>query len=782
MRTILIPLVGGLAWLFASFSVASLEYEGGDVDLTPFVTIYPPAKVEIPFSNFSDLESFLVGVADIAQMRRNSPHYWVKFEPIVNRTSESSVVLVIYGSIIDQIDLHLYRHGQLLESFSGGYFSQGKELFYTFEFQLEPDVDYEILGVLKGRYLTGPLSIGLRDAAEFAKADEKRKSLVYLCIGALLVLGCYNFVLYIGIRDSSYLYYSLYLLVTTLGWAAVFNVLAYNFDMLSLGWKLVPFYLAPILNSLFLLSFLRIRKETHPRIYYPVMTLMLANLIMVCLFPFVNSYLIYYSLVIYNASIWLALSLFAGVYRLLEGFKPARFFVLGFSVMALGSVFALLPGFGIRPPFESFYLVSLVAQTIDMTLLALALADKIAVMRAEKTAALKLSLQKDVEMLAVEKASNQALQTSNQNLKSMLTIHEELERKRRNFLLLVNHELRTPVNALLDSVRAFDSKGYNNVGFENIKYGAESLAVLLDKLGVFSELSDKHAEPVLGRVSIQRLMEKLAEIGSSLTTGKPVDVACVNENVGDVLIDGFLLEAALKPVLDNACKYTQEGVVSLEFRYDLEQQILTVVLEDSGEGINQHEIQRLLSAFEQGSEGFGRQEQGLGLGLFIAGAAVKVLGGKMALYPSKKLGGVQVVLEMPCEWVVPIEEGDGVVERALVVEDNAVNAKVLMGILKSMGVDSVHAENGQVALEIVQAELFDVVFMDLQMPVMDGFEATKALKAQGYPVAIIAITANSEQEARHRCLRLGMADVLVKPVRAPDIQHSVEKLGLSLPK
>ena len=116
------------------------------------------------------------------------------------------------------------------------------------------------------------------------------------------------------------------------------------------------------------------------------------------------------------------------------------------------------------------------------------------------------------------------------------------------------------------------------------------------------------------------------------------------------------------------------------------------------------------------------------------------------------------------------------------MEDNPINAKVLSAILESMNVNTEIAEDGQLAIEAAEKSQFDVVFMDLQMPVMDGFQATEYLRSKAYPAPILAVTANSEQEARHKCLEIGMAEVLIKPVRNQDIKDAIARLGGKLPE
>lgn len=772
---------------FHAVTSTPLVFNVSDLRLNEYLAIYPSPEITEISYEWDQVQSYISKTSPVAEMAKDKPSYWFAGSSIKNISANSDVVLVIHGSIIDVIEVHLYRNGRLEAYQATGYVYHRKELAYALNLEMKPGETYDIVLSFQSRYLTGPVHITLKDPEEFYRADYFERAVVFLCIGALVVLGLYNFVLFLGVREVSYLYYSLYLFSGIIGWAAIFNVLVYFFDVYSLGWNLVPFYLAPVFNSLFLLSFLRITRTSHPIIFYLVSGLMVVNIIWVISFAFISDYLTYYSMIIYNSTLWLALSLWAGILRLKEGYKPARFFVLGFTVFAIGGSVSILPGLGIKAPVENFYIVSLIAQTIDMTLLALALADKISLMRVEKEEAQQLAHNKNLQMLDIEKESNFKLQESNEKLQQAVKLYEDTDRKRKNFLLLANHELRTPVNALLDSVtilhdRQTKSGGESEKEIDNIKYGAESLSVLLDELSIFLELSNQHVEPVPSRVNLHSFFDKLVSIGETLSTGKNIVIEQEGYADSDIYADNFLLEVAIKPVLDNACKFTESGMVKIGFNYDKDDELLTLTIDDTGKGIDEDSVHRLLSAFEQTSEGFDREEGGLGLGLFITSTAVRTLGGRCGIHKSEELGGTQVKLVIPCEPLEQVEQLKGTISSALVVEDNPINAKVLSAILESMSVTTAIAEDGQLAIEAAEKSQFDVVFMDLQMPVMDGFQATEYLRSKAYPAPILAVTANSEQEARHKCLELGMADVLIKPVRNQDIKDAIARLGGKLPE
>ncbi len=774
---------------------ASLVFHGARLNLARGIEVYPApsANTDVHLDgraaepleyDWSGISAYLASQQDakirLADIPHSEPSQWLLLSGLVNGTAKSEVALVVHGSIVDTLEVHVYS-GAKLEAFQAtGYLYHRSALSYVLDLNLEPSQPYDILIRMESRYLTGPIKIELRDPDEFYQQDAEQRALVYLCLGALIILGSYNLFLFVGVRDPSYLFYSLYLFSGLVGWAAIFNILANHFDIYDLGWNLIPFYLAPVFNSLFLLSFLRVRRQEHPVIFYLVCVLMVINVLLVFAFTWITDYLAYYSFILYNSTLWIVVSLWASIKRYLEGYTPARFFVLGFAVLALGGMVSILPGLGIEAPVDNFYLLTLVAQTMDMTLLALALADKIALMRVEKQAALELAHQKDLRMLEVEKDANRVLAQANENLQKAVALHEEQERKRKNFLLLVNHELRTPVNAMMDSVA--------NMNVQHLRYGVESLSVLLDQLSIFSELNNDAVSPVPTRLNLHRFGDKLTGVASRLCADKNIHIQCEVSADSDIFVDAFLLEAAVKPILDNACRFTESGTICLALSFDStiqDSSNLIIKITDSGVGIPLPHQARILSAFEQSSEGYTRQSGGLGLGLYISKTAMDILGGTLTLNTPTDQTGLCVTLALRCDPLVFTPVLHGKVEHALVVEDNVVNAKVLSAILAGLGVSVAVAENGQQAVDYIENKVSttpDINFMDLQMPVMDGFEATKQLRAQGVTTPIIAVTANSEQASRHKCLSVGMSAVLVKPVRADDIQAVIEDLGGQIAK
>lgn len=775
-----------ILWLVAPTSLAipmlpQVQFTGERFDFSQNVTVM---KSEIAIDDLptrrTDIDHALSEAALIPEIDYNQPYYW--FATVLeNRSEVERIVLDVSGSIADKIKVRIYDHHGLIYEATGGYFYEREFLTNVIPLSLQPNHPYLMVTAIESRYFSGNLSFALDNIENIKKLNMHSQAIVYACLGAMGILGVYNLVLFLSIRHRSYLYYSLYLFSMVVAWMAVFTILTRHFGIYHLWFTLVTFPLGMIFSSLFVSSFLELSQKTHPYLNRMIQAIVLMNIVAIAIFPLLTQYYQYYKFIVVSTSIWLLFALFLGVVRWIEGYKSARYLVLGFSVLMVGGSFSLLPGLGIEPVIDNFFVVTLVAMTLDIAILAIALADRINTYRRERAEALEMAYTKDLKILEVEQSANRALIESNEKLKEALDVSERADRKKKQFLMVVSHELRTPLNAVVDVVSELSPKTITPQVVQFIQHGTEKLSLLVDELTVFSELSDSVVEPKPSAVSMPAIMKKMEEMAHRLTTNQAIKFQWKGESRCSVNIDGYLLEMALKPIIENALKFCHEGKVFVSYHYDHFHKEIRWCIEDEGPGFDDHLAEELLTAFNQQSQGFTRDKGGLGLGLYIANQATKSLGGNILIARSIELGGAKVELILPTQEVEEQPLNIGVINRVLVVEDNPVNAKVMTGILNSLHIECAVAENGKVALDVAKFSHFDLVLMDLQMPVMDGFAATHALKQSNYVAPVVAVTANSELDARDRCYEVGMIDVLLKPVRRSELEACFRRLGGILP-
>ena len=223
---------------------------------------------------------------------------------------------------------------------------------------------------------------------------------------------------------------------------------------------------------------------------------------------------------------------------------------------------------------------------------------------------------------------------------------------------------------------------------------------------------------------------------------------------------------------------------------------ITVQIEDNGPGLNKEMMLNIFKPFQQAEGGFKRKYQGIGIGLAMSNAIVSSLGGKLRLNNKVEGQGVIAQFTVPSnfqknpEKELPTPVVEQLEERlkppsVLIVEDNKVNQVVLTKLIKKMNCEPLVANNGQEGVEQVQAHEIDIVLMDCQMPVMDGFEATieiRKLKDKKGKIPIVAVTANARDADRARCFEVGMNGFLGKPVDFRSVKQAIEEhLDAGLP-
>lgn len=261
-----------------------------------------------------------------------------------------------------------------------------------------------------------------------------------------------------------------------------------------------------------------------------------------------------------------------------------------------------------------------------------------------------------------------------------------------------------------------------------------------------------------------------------------------------VLGDSLRLGQVLINLAGNALKFTHRGKISLSatlLKTERENVTVHFAVRDTGIGINQHQAQQLFKAFSQADTSTTRKFGGTGLGLSISQSMVNLMGGEISLTSTPGRGSefsFDVVFEiakaLPAPSSVKMVSGtagsatvgntasnaptaslwEG--KRVLLVEDNQVNQLLAKTILKKANISVDVAINGQEAIHALVREEFDLVLMDIQMPIMDGYEATRCIREilQKPELPVIAMTANAMQGDKERCLEAGMDDFLTKPI------------------
>jgi two-component system sensor histidine kinase/response regulator len=366
------------------------------------------------------------------------------------------------------------------------------------------------------------------------------------------------------------------------------------------------------------------------------------------------------------------------------------------------------------------------------------------------------------------------------------------------FLANMSHEIRTPLNAIAGMAYLIRRGGLAPRQAEQMGKLETASDHLLNTINAILELSKIDA----GKFSLELTAVQPDEIVNEVLIivqerARAKGLFLVKEVVSlpdNLLGDATRLRQALLNYAANAVKFTQSGNITLRVRQleeDAEGVLLRFEVQDTGIGIGQDDLPRLFNAFEQADNSMTRQYSGSGLGLALTRKIAELMGGETGVESTPGMGSTfwltarlvkgQVAADVSNTTVGSDAErmlrADYAGRRVLVVEDEPVNREVAQGLLEAVGLSVKTAENGEEAVRFAGTHPYHLVLMDMQMPVMDGLDATRAIRRlPGYEdTPILAMTANAFVEDREHCLAAGMSDFVSKPVEPPVLYSSVHK-------
>ena len=368
-------------------------------------------------------------------------------------------------------------------------------------------------------------------------------------------------------------------------------------------------------------------------------------------------------------------------------------------------------------------------------------------------------------------------------------------RAKSDFLSNMSHEIRTPMNSIigmahlaLKSVADARQRDY----LQKIFHSGQHLLGLINDILDFSKIE-------AGKLELEvldfRLDTLLANIASQLGDAAAVKGLALQFDIAPELPqrwrgDPLRLEQVLLNLASNAIKFSDNGSIFVRVRQSEERGshgMLRFEVQDRGIGMKQEEVAQLFRSFHQADPSTTRKYGGSGLGLVISKQLVELMGGKVGVYSQPGLGStfwftarLEKSAQAGDERIAEVEpEVLGVIRGAsiLLVEDNVFSQQVGCELLEDAGATVCVACNGREALELLAHQRYDCVLMDVQMPEMDGFEATRRIRAdpQLSGLLVIAMTANAGSEDRARCLAAGMDEFLTKPIAPNLLFHLLAK-------
>ncbi|MCQ8185986.1 tetratricopeptide repeat-containing hybrid sensor histidine kinase/response regulator [Parvularcula maris] len=401
-------------------------------------------------------------------------------------------------------------------------------------------------------------------------------------------------------------------------------------------------------------------------------------------------------------------------------------------------------------------------------------------------------IRQSIRLQRITKAHNAKLEDVNDQLRESNAALEQANAAKTEFLATTSHEVRTPLNAVINLtanvVQGLPKGTDAHLKLSTALRSAEHLhAIVSDVLDV-ARFEGKRVEARISEVDVVRTATDVANLWSPKAKEKKIGFEVAFSPSAKLFpTDDKLLRQILSNLLSNAVKFTEEGSVKLSLSGGGEDD-LTLTVSDTGIGIAPADQACIFESFRQIDAGSTRSFGGTGLGLAICRQITDLLGGDITVKSAVGRGTSITVTIPPSDAPVSAleeEEQESAEEpseetlrplRILAAEDNAVNAMVIQAILKNKVSGLTIVENGAEAVTAVTNGGFDVVLMDKQMPVMDGVEAIRRIRALEGPeraIPIIAVTADAFAEAREELMGAGADDYLSKPVKPEDLKESI---------
>jgi PAS domain S-box-containing protein len=375
-------------------------------------------------------------------------------------------------------------------------------------------------------------------------------------------------------------------------------------------------------------------------------------------------------------------------------------------------------------------------------------------------------------------------------LESALKASRAASEAKEAFLANMSHEIRTPLNGIIGMIRELSSNKSIEEQYpliENAKNASKHLLSIINNILDISKIE-------AGELAVNRMNFNLYKVLKDIQSIFIND--CLNKNINFELVtspeidtvfvgDEIRIRQVLLNIIGNAVKFTQKGIIKVNSKIvkkvNSEFQVEFKII-DSGIGMSPEFQQNIFTKFHQADNSNERQYGGTGLGMVITKELVDLMGGQISIESELNKGTI-ITIQLILDEGNSLEKEDKLIHQVklnktvklLLVEDNEMNRVVAKMALSGNNFDIIEAENGVEALKILENNSFDLILMDLQMPILGGIETTLKIRESGNKTPIIALTANAFKTEIQKCKEVGMNDYIVKPFEKEDCLNVIFK-------
>jgi signal transduction histidine kinase/FixJ family two-component response regulator len=369
-----------------------------------------------------------------------------------------------------------------------------------------------------------------------------------------------------------------------------------------------------------------------------------------------------------------------------------------------------------------------------------------------------------------------------------------------NFMANMSHEIRTPMNAILGFTNLLHKEPLSEKAQEfvnSIQYSGESLLAIINDILDFSKIEAGMMRLESNPFSLRGLLHSVQTMFAARIQQKNLRFTVfVGASIPDLLIgDAIRLTQILVNLMNNSVKFTHTGTIDIRVTADKEKEEaidISFTVKDTGIGIEANKIDTIFNRFQQADEDTTRKYGGTGLGLSIVKQLVELQKGKISV-SSTPNGGTEFIFTIPYKISKDINGKHKFITeeeiqlnkkniKVLVAEDNEMNQRLMRHLLTSWDLDFYIVNNGKAAIEAVQQKKYNLVLMDIQMPLIDGYRATEKIRKElNSDIPIIAMTAHAMAGEREKCLSFGMNEYISKPIRENELFKIINDIFKSRP-